>query len=237
MGALPNVLPGYQPVTSDQALAKFDAAWKAGSTSITGISPGLTVTEMTEAAGQGNIRVLYILGEDPVLTEPDSNQVRKSLEAAEFIVLQEIFPSETSHYADVLLPGASFAEKSGGFTNTERRIQLIHPAVEPPGEARADWEITSELARMVLNLEGRQPTGPQASWDYASAAEVANEIAAVTPSYAGVSHQRLERGDPLQWPVLDDEHPGTPILHIGKFTRGKGKFHAVDHLPAKELPD
>jgi len=237
MGTLPNVLPGYQPVTSDQVLAKFDAAWKAGSTSIAGMSPGLTVTEMTEAAGQGDIRALYILGEDPVLTEPDSNQVRESLEAAEFIVLQEIFPSESSHYADVLLPGASFAEKSGTFTNTERRIQLIHQAIDPPGEAWPDWKITSELARRVLHIEGRQPTGPHASWNYHAADEIMNEIRALTPSYAGVSHPRLEQGAQLQWPVLAEDHPGTPILHVDKFTRGKGKFHAINHLPAKELPD
>jgi formate dehydrogenase alpha subunit len=237
LGALPNVLPGYQSVTSDEVIAKFDGVWKAGSGSIAGKTPGLTVTEMIEAAGRGEIRALYILGEDPVLTEPDSNHVRKSMEASEFIVLQEIFPSETSHYADVLLPAASFAEKSGTFTNTERRIQLIHPAVDPPGDARADWRITSDLARKVLALESRQPTGPLAAWDYASATEIMDEIAAVTPSYAGVSHSRLEHGDQLQWPVLDKGHPGTPILHVGQFKRGKGRFHAIDHLPAKELPD
>jgi formate dehydrogenase major subunit/formate dehydrogenase alpha subunit len=237
MGALPNVLPGYQAVTSDEVMAKFDRLWKAGSAPIAGTTPGLTVTELVEAAGRGDIRALYILGEDPVLTEPDSNHVRKSLEAAEFIVLQEIFPSETSHYADVLLPAASFAEKSGTFTNTERSIQLIRQAVDPPGEARADWKITSNLARKVLDIESRQPTGPHATWDYTSAAEIMDEIAAVTPSYAGVNHQRLEHGDQLQWPVFDNSHPGTPILHAGQFTRGKGKFHAIDHLPAKELPD
>lgn len=237
MGALPNVFPGYQAVTSTDATTKFAAAWQAGDTAIAGSTPGLTVTEMVEAAGRGDLRALYILGEDPVLTEPDANHVRESLAAAEFVVLQEIFPSETSHFADVLLPGASFAEKSGTFTNTERLIQLIRPAVDPPGAARADWQITCELARRVLDHESRQPTGPQASWDYESAAEIMDEIAAVTPSYAGVNHRRLESGDQLQWPVLDNSHPGTPILHVGRFTRGLGKFHAVDYLPAKELPD
>jgi formate dehydrogenase alpha subunit len=237
MGALPNVFSGYQAVTSEEAQKKFEAAWKAGDTEIAGSRPGLTVTELVEAAGRGDIRALYILGEDPVMTEPDLNHVKEALAAAEFVVLQEIFPSETSHFADVLLPGASFAEKSGTFTNTERRIQPIRLAIEPPGSARADWEITADLARRVLHLESRRPIGPQASWDYTLAAEIMDEIAVVTPSYAGVDHQRLERGDQLQWPVLDGEHPGTPILHVGRFTRGKGKFHAIDHLPAKELPD
>ena len=237
MGALPNEFPGYQAVASDEVNAKFMNAWKAGESQIAGTRPGLPVTEMMEAARVGQIRALYILGEDPVLTEPDSNHARGSMEAAEFVVLQEIFPTETSHYADVLLPATSFAEKSGTFTNTERRVQLVRPAIEPPGEARLDWQITSELARLALEAEGREPTGPQAAWNYESAAEIMDEVAAVTPIYGGVSHDRLERGDQLQWPVLDLEHPGTPLLHIGKFTRGKGKFHSTEYLSADEQPD
>jgi formate dehydrogenase alpha subunit len=246
MGALPNVFPGYQAVTDAAAQATFDAAWaleprveRQGGTRHLGLSgkPGLTVTEMVECFGAGGVRALHILGEDLAMTEPDVNHARKCLASGEFLMLQEIFPSETSLFADVLLPGASFAEKTGTFTNTERRIQLVRQAIEPPGEARPDWAITAELARRVLALDGRVPTGPHASWDVHDAAQVMAEVAALTPSYAGVSHGRLERGDRLQWPVLDANHPGTPILHIGRFTRGLGRFHAIDHLPAAELPD
>jgi formate dehydrogenase major subunit/formate dehydrogenase alpha subunit len=246
MGALPNVFPGYQPVTDADAVAKLANAWACakldgGTDPSQQVAhthkPGLTVTEMIEKAGSAEVRGLYIVGEDPVLTEPDSNHVRASLAASEFVVLQEIFPSETSHYADILLPGATFAEKSGTFTNTERRVQLVRPAIAPLSDARPDWAITADLARRMLALETREPNGPHAFWCYETAADVMNEIAAVTPSYAGVSHTRLERGHELQWPVLDAHHPGTPILHVDRFTRGKGKFHAIDHLPAKELPD
>jgi predicted molibdopterin-dependent oxidoreductase YjgC len=170
-------------------------------------------------------------------TDPDRNHVRKCLDACEFIALQEIFPSETSEFADVLLPGVSWAEKAGTFTNTERRVQLVRPAIDSLGQARPDWAITADLATRVLQLEGCWPAGPQAGWTYSSAAQIMDEVAALTPSYAGVSHARLERGDQLHWPVRSADHPGTPILHVGQFARGKGKFHAVDHLPARELPD
>jgi formate dehydrogenase major subunit/formate dehydrogenase alpha subunit len=165
------------------------------------------------------------------------NHTRRSLASGEFLVVQEIFPSETAALADVVLPGVTFAEKTGTFTNTERRVQLVRQAVEPPGQARADWAVTAELARRLLAREGRAPSGPQSAWDYSSTPSVLEEVAAVTPSYAGVNHARLERGERLQWPVPDSGHPGTPILHLRGFTRGLGKFHAVDHLPAAELPD
>ena len=245
MGALPNVFPGYQPVTDSAVLAKFDTAWacetaaRRDGTPSLGLSaaPGLTVTELIGASGKGNVRGLYILGEDPVMSDPDSNHVRRCLEAAEFVVLQEIFPSETAPYADVLFPGTSFAEKSGTFTNTERRIQLFREAITPRGESRPDWQITADLARRTLQRQGRFPAGPQAGWEYSSPVEIMVEASSLTPSYAGVSHDRLQRGEPLQWPVLDAAHPGTPILHVGRFTHGKGKFHVVDHLQPHELPD
>jgi formate dehydrogenase major subunit/formate dehydrogenase alpha subunit len=192
---------------------------------------------MVEAFGSGRLRALYVLGEDLAMTEPDVNHARGCLAAGEFLVLQEIFPSETAGFADVLLPGASFAEKTGTFTNTERRVQRVREAVASPGEARADWVITAELARRVLALEGRVPAGPHSGWDYPEVARILDEVAALTPSYAGVSHARLERGDRLQWPVPDAHHPGTPVIHVGRFPRGLGRFHGVDHLPAAELPD
>jgi formate dehydrogenase major subunit/formate dehydrogenase alpha subunit len=161
------------------------------------------------------------------------------------VVLQEIFPSETAHYADVLLPGVSFAEKTGTFTNTERRIQMCRKAIEPMGEAREDWWITAELAKRVLADGGWQRAdgrwqiadGRFAGWDYADTAEIMAEIAALTPSYAGVSHERLERGDRLHWPVKTFDHPGTPILYVGAFPRGRGKFAAIEHIPPAERPD
>ena len=246
MGALFNVFPGYQPVTDAAVLAKFDAAWalhprasRPGGTSSLGLSnrPGQTLTEMVDAFGSGTLRALYVLGENLAMTNPDVNHTQRCLAAGECLVLQEVFPSETSRFADVLLPGASFAEKAGTFTNTERRVQLIRPAVPPPGEARPDWWVLADLARRVLTVEGRTPAGPHAGWDYRDPAQIMEEVAALTPTHAGISHARLERGDRLQWPVPGPDHPGTPILHVGRFTRGRGKFHALDHLPAAELPD
>lgn len=243
MGALVNVFPGYQRVTDQQAREKFERAWAlrdAGGdpvASLFGSEPGLTVVEMMHEAKEGRVRGLYILGENPIMTDPDSNDIRECLQKTEFIVVQEIFLSETAHFADVLLPGASWAEKAGTFTNTERRVQLIRPAVAPPGHARPDWKITADMARRVLAARQREPVGAQAAWSYQSAAQIQDEAAALTPAYAGITHARLARGDQLHWPVPDPEHAGTPILHVGKFTRGLGKFHACDHLPPAELPD
>jgi formate dehydrogenase major subunit/formate dehydrogenase alpha subunit len=244
MGALPNVLPGYQPVTNAEVLAKFASAWalhREGTSeavpSMSSAQPGLTVTEMIDAGSRGAIRALYIIGEDPAMTEPDSNDARSALAATEFVVLQEILSSETAAYADVLLPGAASAEKSGTFTNTERRVQLVRQAIDPPGLSLPDWQILCRIAKEMLKSSGCTPAGPYAGWGYSSPAEIMVEISALTPSYAGVSHERLERGDRLQWPVTDDAHPGTPILHVGRFTRGKGRFHVVEHLPPQEIPD
>lgn len=264
MGGLPNVFPGYQPVTNAEAREKFEKAWATSSyefpqvsgsshvlpgtpgdfsgteetfTSLFGDKPGLTVTEMVNLAGEGKVRWLYILGENPVMSDPDVNHARECLARTEFVVLQEIFPSETSEYADVLLPGVTFAEKEGTFTNSERRLRLVQQALDPVGDSRQDWDIVADLARRVLAFEGREPLGPQAGWNYASPTEIMTEIAALTPSYAGVTHARLAAGEPLHWPVKSLDHPGTPILHVGQFARGKGKFHACEHLDAKELPD
>jgi formate dehydrogenase major subunit/formate dehydrogenase alpha subunit len=255
MGALPDVYPGYQRVTDPAAAARFAAAWATAPAAPSpqplsptagergwgegalAAKPGLTVTEMLPAFGAGRLRALYVLGEDPAMTEPDSNHVRHALAAGEFLALQEIFPSETAAFADVLLPGAAFAEKAGTFTSTERRVQLVRPAVVPPGEARADWAVTAELARRVLALQGRAPAGPHAGWDYEWPAQVLAEAAALTPSYGGVSHARLERGERLQWPVPHAAHPGTPVLYADGFPPGRPRFHAVDHLPPAERPD
>jgi formate dehydrogenase alpha subunit len=238
LGCLPNVFPGYQKVADEKIIKKFSEAWALNNREkLFSNATGLTITEMIDSTLNGSIRAFYILAENPIMSDPDVNHVRKAMANAEFTVLQEIFPSETSDYADVLLPGASFAEKEGTYTNTERRIQMIHDALDTPGDARADWKITSELARRILKLRQQEAVGEYADWAYQSAAEIMDEIASLTPQYAGVSHHRLNNGDQLHWPVKDKDHPGTPILHVGQFTHGKGLFHVTEHLPAKELPD
>lgn len=234
LGGLPNVFTGYQPVTNESARQKFETAW---GTPLSG-KIGMTVTEMIPGILDGKIKALYIMGEDPLMSDPDTNHIRRCLDACDFIILQDIFPTETEPYADVLLPAASFAEKSGTFTNTERRIQLVRKAVESPGEARQDWQIITDLAHGLLSESGKKISDAEYSgWDYASPVEIMKEIAALTPSYAGVSHARLERGETFQWPVKDATHPGTPILHVGQFTRGLGMFMPVEHVEPAELPD
>ena len=234
LGGLPNVYPGYQRVTDEASRQKFESAWGVPLSN----ENGLTVTEVIPRAGEGKVKALYIMGEDPIMSDPDSNHIRHCMEVCDFIVLQEIFPSETSPYADVLLPGASFAEKTGTFTNTERRIQMVHKAIEPIGEGRADWRIIADLSRRILEIGERKISGGKYSgWDYESTSQIMDEVAALTPIYAGVSHKRLECGERLQWPVRDHDHPGTPILHVGQFARGKGKFMPIDHISPAEMPD
>jgi formate dehydrogenase alpha subunit len=234
MGGLPNVYPAYQPVTLETARLKFEEAWGTSLPDKT----GMTVTEMMPGILDGRVKALYILGEDPIMSDPDTNHIRHCLEECDFIVLQEIFPSETAPYADVLLPGVSFAEKDGTFTNTERRIQLVRKAIKPVGEARDDWWIIANLAQRIL-AEGGRPVKDAAfsSWDYASPELVMQEISALTPSYAGVTYERLKRGETFQWPVRDITHPGTPVLHVGKFASGMGRFTLIDNVAPAELPD
>ncbi len=224
MGGLPNVYPAYQPVSSPEARAKFEAAW-----GVEGLpeQPGLTVVEMVNAAGEGTLRALYIMAENPMLSDPDINHTRECLEKLDFLVVQDIFLTETAELAHVVLPGASFAEKDGTFTATDRRIQRVRKAVNPPGEAKADWEIICELARK-LGAKG---------FDFSSPEEIMAEIAMVAPSYGGVTYERLDREGSLQWPVPSVDHPGTPYLHKDKFTRGLGRFHAIHFKEAAELPD
>jgi formate dehydrogenase alpha subunit len=234
MGGLPNVYPGYQPVINKDVVKKFETAW--GSAPAPRV--GLTVTEMIPGIPEGKIHALYVLGEDPVTSDPDSAHIRHCLKEIDLFILQEIFPSETSAYADILLPGITFAEKTGTFTNTERRVQMVHKAIEPIGEARDDWAITAELAKRILALGGREllTDAPLKGWDYANSEEILDEVSKMTPSYAGISHARLNNGERLQWPVPTPEHPGTPILHTKAFARGKGRFMPIDFVPPPELP-
>jgi len=221
LGALPNVYSGYQAVNDPSIKDKFESAWSAELSD----QPGLTVVEIMQAAAEGGIRGLYIMGENPMLSDPDINHVADALKAVEFLVVQDVFLTETAEQADVVLPSCSFAEKDGTFTNTERRVQRVRKAISPPGEAREDWRIICEVANRM---------GYPMSYDDASA--IQDEIASLTPIYGGIAYDRLEDVG-LQWPCPDREHAGTKFLHEGRFTRGKGKFHAVSFLPPKEMPD
>jgi formate dehydrogenase alpha subunit len=221
MGALPNVYPAYQPVANDDVRKKFEAAWKAALSA----KPGLTLMEIMAAAGSGKVKALYVMGENPLLSDPDLQHVKKELQKLELMIVQDIFLTETAQMADVVLPACAFAEKEGTFTNTERRVQRVRKALEPPGEAKADWEI-------ICGISGKMGY-PMA---YASAREICEEVRTVTPSYAGITYERLEK-EGLQWPCPTVSHAGTKFLHKDKFSRGLGLFTALEHIPPNELPD
>jgi predicted molibdopterin-dependent oxidoreductase YjgC len=188
-------------------------------------TPGLTMTEMMDGALDGRIRGLFIMGENPMLSDPDLHHVEKALDQIDFLVVQDIFLTETAQLADVVLPAACFAEKDGTFTNTERRVQRVRKAVSPPGQARSDWEI-------ICNLSSKFGF-PMA---YSKTSDIMDEIASVTPSYGGIRYRRIHKKG-LQWPCPTSDHPGTPFLHKGHFTRGKGLFHPVEYTEPFEIPD
>lgn len=222
MGALPNVLPGYQHVDDPKMRANFEKAWKRPLPAW----PGLTLTEIFQAAAQQKIKALYLVGENPMLSDPDIQHVAEALRQLEFFVVQDIFLTETARFAHVVFPSVSFAEKDGTFTNTERRVQRIRHAIAPQGGARPDWWITCELAR---RMHGK-------GFDFDHPERIMEEIVALTPIYKGITYARLET-DGLQWPCPTKRHPGTPILHTRGFTRGKGKFLPLSYHPPAELPD
>lgn len=222
MGGLPNVYTGYQSVADPAVREKFEKAWGAKLNP----TPGLTLTEIFGAAGRGQIKAIYLIGENPMLSDPDSHHIKESLDTLEFLVVQDMFLSETAQLADVVLPACSFAERDGTFTNTERRVQRIRKAFEPIGDSRPDWLITCQIARK-MGAKG---------FDFEDPSQIMDEIARLTPSYGGISFNRLESGG-LQWPCPTPEHPGTPILHTEVFTRGKGKFMPLDYKPPAEVPD
>jgi len=221
MGALPNVFTGYQSVSDPQIREKFEAVWKVKLPE----KPGLTLMEMMNAAFDGKVKAMYILGENPVLTDADANHVEEALKSLDFLVVQDIFLTETARLADVVLPGVTFAEKNGTFTNTERRVQRVRKAIAPLDNSRFDWRIICELAR-ALGYD----------MDYTSPAQVMKEIASLTPIYGGISYDRIGKAG-LQWPCPTPGHPGTSILHVEKFSRGKGRFNPVEHSEAVEQPD
>jgi predicted molibdopterin-dependent oxidoreductase YjgC len=224
MGGLPVVYSGYQSVADEKVQAKFEEAWKAKLPN----KPGMTISDMIPAAAAGKIKVMYVVGENPMMSDPDIHHVQTALEALDFLVVQDIFLTETARMADVVLPAASYAEKDGTVSSTERRVQMVRKAVEPPGESRADLEIVCDLAKRMGGI----------GFDYASSSAVMEEIAALTPSYHGLSHARLMKGG-IHWPCPTAEHPGTPYLHKEKFGRpnGKGCFFGVEFKEPAEMPD
>jgi len=221
LGALPNVYSGYQKVIDPQVKEKFSKAWGAELSD----KVGLTVVEILNAAHEGKIKGVFIMAENPAMSDPDLNHAREALKKTEFLVVSDVFMTETAELADVILPGVTAAEKDGTITNTERRVQRIRKAVEPVGESKPEWQIICELAQK-MGYDMR----------YSIPAEIMEEIASLTPIYGGMYYNRLDNGG-LQWPCLDANHPGTKYLHKDKFTRGKGKFSAVEFKEAAELPD
>lgn len=223
-GATPIYYPGYQPVTDDDVRMKFERAWGVP------LSPhdGLNLNVMMKELAKGNMKALYVMGEDIVISEPNVAQVEKGLNRCEFLVCQEIFHNETTRFANVVFPATCFAEKDGVFTNSDRRVQRVRKAIDPPKDAREDWRIICDFARVA-----GYPMP-----DYKNPGEVYGEMAALTPKLAGISHKRLEENiEGLQWPCPDEDHPGTPTLHINGPLNGKAQFQAVDYRPSAELPD
>lgn len=224
MGSLPDVYPGYQNVAVIKHKEKFEKAWNCKLDT----KAGLTHTEIFTEIDKGNVLALYQVGENPILSEADSNHVKKSLDKLDFFVVQDIFFTETARYADVILPAASFAEKDGTFTNTERRVQRVRKAVNAPGIAKDDWWIAAEIAKR-MGAKG---------FDYESSEEIMNEIASVTPIYGGITFERIE-DEGIQWPCPLPDHKGTKFLHTNRFSRvnGKGKFFPLTYKASVELPD
>jgi len=222
LGGLPNVYPGYQRVDDKNNQEKFEKAWGVELSS----EVGLTHTEIFDAILEGEIKSLYMVGENPVLTEANAKHARKALEKLDFLVSQEIFLSESGAYADVVLPAASFAEKEGSFTNTERRVQRVRQVIPPRGDSKPDWWITAQIAQ-AMGEDG---------FDFQSPDEIMAEINRVTPIYEGITYQRIEEKG-LQWPCKDKKDPGTKYLHKGKFSRGKGKFIPLEYKPSAEIAD
>jgi formate dehydrogenase major subunit len=216
------VYTDYQSVEDPQVRAKFEQAWGVP------LDPkrGLTVVEIMSAALDHKIRGMFMMGENPFLSDPNINKVKKALASLEFLAVQDIFLTETAEFADVVLPATSFPEKEGTYTNTDRRVQLARKAVNPPGQARTDWEV-------IVDLAGRMGY----SMAYRSVEEIFAEIASLSPSLAGITYERLRKEVGVTWPCPEPGHPGTTVLFTETFPRGRGRFAPAEWIPAKELPD
>jgi formate dehydrogenase alpha subunit len=222
MGALPDVFPGYQKVDDPEIRKKFEKAWDCKLNA----TPGLTLCEIFEAAHSGKVKALYLLGENPVLTEADTNFVEEAISHLELLVVQDIFLTETAQMADVVLPAASFAEKDGTFTNTERRVQRVRKAIEPVGNTRSDWMIICDTAK---NMGAK-------GFDFNKPEEIMEEIRSLTPIYGGITYERIDEAG-VQWPCPDTEHSGTPYLYAERFTTpgGRGQFTPISYTPSAEV--
>jgi len=223
MGALPDVLPGYQPVTDAETRRKFKDAWGAETLPD---KPGMALTRMIPAILEGSIKGMYIMGENPVISDPSASHVEEALEKIDFLVVQDIFLTETARFADVVLPATSWAEKDGTFTNTERRVQMVRAAIDPVATGFPDWRIIQRISQLMGT-----------PMDFSNPEQVFNEIRRVTPLYAGITYARIDKEGGIQWPCTDIDHPGTPYLHKDGFKRGKGLLTAIPYKPPAELPD
>jgi predicted molibdopterin-dependent oxidoreductase YjgC len=222
MGALPNVFTGYQKVDDPTVLKKFEKAWGCKLSP----TPGITLTEIFEAVDTGKVNALYIMGENPVVTEADTSFVQESISKLDLLIVQDLFLTETAQLADVVLPAASFAEKDGTFTNTERRVQRVRKAIEPLGESRPDWMIIRDIAKS-MGAKG---------FDFENPEQIMEEIRELTPSYGGITYERIDQAG-LQWPCPDLKHPGTPYFYAEKFTTssGRGQFTPLEYAPPAEV--
>ncbi len=259
VGGVPSFYTAYQPVTDPDVRAKFEAAWRVPLPAV----PGLTTTEMVDGILTGQVKGWYVMGENPLMSEPNLAHARHAVEHLEFFVAQDIFFNETNVYADVILPASSFAEKDGTFTNSDRRVQRVRQALRPPGLARADWEILADLARRTIarisvagaGTEVRRYRGGDpsvvaldhairddaqtltAQWGYAGPSDIWREMRQLTPDFYGITYARLEREGGVHWPCPAPEHPGTPYLFADDFPRGRGKFWTVGYGTESEQPD
>jgi predicted molibdopterin-dependent oxidoreductase YjgC len=233
MGAMPFHFPGYMRVDAPGNAEKWEQRWNVEQGGLNR-KLGLTTTEILSHAHPGGVRALYIMGENPMMSEPNLNLTRQHMQQLEFLAAQDLFINESGAFADVFLPAASWAEKDGTITNTDRRVQRIRRAIQPRGQARSDWEIICDLAQRIERRLGRPNS---AGWDYSNPSEVMAELSSVSPEYAGISYERIERTGGLHVPVWDAEHPGSPHLFEDSFPRGKGKFFPLEFVPAVEQPD
>jgi predicted molibdopterin-dependent oxidoreductase YjgC len=231
-GAMPWHYPGYQRVDTEEAALLFEKLWNIEPGGLNR-KPGLTTTEIMSAVHVGGVRSLYIMGENPMMSEPNLNLTRKHMEQLEFVVAQDLFINESGAFADVFLPATSWAEKEGTFTNTDRRVQRVRQAIPPRGLARPDWQIICDLAQRLEKRLGRLNS---TYWQYQYPSEVLSEMSQGVPDYAGIRYDRIEKVG-LQTPVIDENHPGTPFLFSERFPRGRGKFHPLEYTPSAEMPD
>lgn len=231
-GAMPWHYPGYQEVNDEKSAQKFEKAWNIEPGGLNR-NLGLTTTEILSQVHPGGVRSLYIMGENPMMSEPNLNEAHKHMQELEFIVAQDLFINESGSYADVFLPATTFAEKDGTFTNTDRRVQIVRKAIDPIGNSRPDWQIISELAKRI---EAKLAIKQTSFWDYKHPSEVLDEMGTLVPSYAGVKYNRIQEVG-LQTPVPDENHPGTPFLYKESFPLGKAKFHTLDYRPIDDQPD